>query len=132
MPSTKKEINKNKTHQLPSKSMLKSKLHHLHSIQQCSKPAHNNILKHLDETSISLLCEACHNILTSRPGLLNKKKIESLRPHQKRLSYLANPKNSAVKKRKIITNQTGSGFGLIALIANAAISILSTLIGKNK
>ena len=100
---------------MPSqKQQLRKKLSQLCCIKKCTGVRHRDILQHLNDDSLHLLSEAAHNILISRKENIPPRRIGTLRPLKKELVYLAAPKNSLVKKRKLVATTKGSG--IISLI----------------
>ena len=109
-------------------SELKKKLNTLCELQQCNKSKKHNITKHLNNQALDLLTDAAYNIVNSNPSKLQKNKIKSVKTYKNALVYLANPKNSVEKKRKIILKQEGSGF--LTMLASVAIPLLTSLLSK--
>ena len=101
------------------KQQLRKKLSQLCCIKKCTGVRHRDILQHLNDDSLHLLSEAAHNILISRKENIPPRRIGTLRPLKKELVYLAAPKNSLVKKRKLVATTKGSG--IISLILSTGI-----------
>lgn len=101
---------------------LKKKLDILCTLRNCKK--HSDIVKHLSDDVVQLICESVQNVIYSSRVTGNQAK--KLFPYKNTLEYIAKPKNSFIKKKKMLFKQKGSGF--METLLNIAIPIISSLI----
>lgn len=99
-------------------------LHFISSFRRLNSKQRKAVLEHLDFEQVKFICEICHNLLKENIPL-ETAQLEKLRPHQKKIRYLAEKGPIKEKKRILMTG----GF-LPSLLLTIAGTLLPLLIQK--
>ena len=103
---------------------LRQKMRFLQDISSLKKKDRDSYLKQCSEKNIHIICECIFNILSGECG----KKVKNNNRLRKTLKKILKPSLKMNEKRKLLTDQHGSG--IFSLILSTAIPFLIKLLSK--
>ena len=103
---------------------LRQKMRFLQDISSLKKKDRDSYLKQCSDKNIHIICECIFNILSGECG----KKVKNSNRLRKPLKKILKPSLKMNEKRKLLTDQHGSG--IFSLILSTAIPFLIKLLSK--
>lgn len=110
---------------------LKKVLQILETASKVKKKNRKNYIKSCSNDEIHAICGATKNIVDGNIEIPRRKKAylkRKLKPHQCKIRYLSNPRNS-VKKKRILLEKEQFGAGVFTALASVAIPALIAALG---
>lgn len=102
---------------------LKRNYHFLHVLSKSSPTQRKALLRTANKDQILSLCEVCLNVLAGNIPIQKK----NLYKYRHAIRKLVSRSTNVMKKKRLLTNQTG---GFLPLILRAVVPALSSILGQ--